>query len=75
MHDEIQSLKRELVQDKVAAEERSVKRARLKKGPVFKKKLHEKHFDFNTSEMDKLEDASTVLDTVPSCSGWTRQNH
>ena len=48
MHDEIQSLKRELLHDE-AAEERLVKRARLqlKEGPVFKKSL-EKRLDFNT---------------------------
>ena len=42
MRDEIQSLKRELVEEKEASEERIVKRARLEKGPTFKKKAHEK---------------------------------
>ena len=64
MHDKIQSLKRELVQDKEATEETLslVKRARLEKVPVFRKKSHEKQFDFNTS----------VMETVPSCSAMDK---
>ena len=45
MREEIQSLKRELVEEKEAAEDRIVKRARLEKGPTFKKS-HEKQFEF-----------------------------
>ena len=41
MREEIQSLKRELVEEKEAAEDRIVKRAGLEEGPTFKKKSHE----------------------------------
>ena len=50
MRYEMQSLKRDLVEEKEAAEDRIVKRARLEKGPTFKKKAHEKQFEFNASQ-------------------------
>ena len=67
MRDEIQALKQELSEDKEAAEERLVKRARLEKGPTFKKKSHEKQFEFNTSVSDKLVDAESALEKAPKC--------
>ena len=57
----------ELVEEKEAAEDRIVKRARLEKGSSFKKKSHEKQYDFNASIMDKLQDADTALQKAPSC--------
>ena len=66
MRDEMQSLKRELVEEKEASEERIVKRARLEKGPTFKKKAHEKQFEFNQSVMDKLDDAEAALQKAPA---------
>ena len=66
MREEIQSLKRELVEEKEASEERIVKRARLEKGPTFKKKAHEKQFEFNSSVLDKLDDAEAALQKAPA---------
>ena len=44
-----------------------MKRARLEKGPTFKKKSHEKQFEFNSSVSDKLVDAETALEKAPKC--------
>ena len=67
MRDEIQSLRQELNEDKEAAEERLVKRARLEKGPTFKRKSNEKQFEFNSSVSDKLTDAEAALEKAPKC--------
>ena len=67
VRDEMQSLKRERVEEKEAAEDRLVKKAKLEKGPILKKKTHEKQFEFNSSVMDKLEDAETSLEKAPEC--------
>ena len=65
LHDEMQSLKRELSQEREVADDRLVKRMRLEKGPTFKKKSHEKQFEFNTTIMDKMEDATSALQQTP----------
>ena len=49
LRDEMQSLKMELSQEREAANDRLVKRMHLEKGPAFKKKSHEKQFEFNAS--------------------------
>ena len=61
LRDEMQSLKRELSQDREAADDRLVKRMRMEKGPTFKKKSHEKQFQFNATIMDKMEEATAAL--------------
>ena len=38
---------------------------RLEKGPTFKKKSHEKQFEFNATIMDKMEDATSALQQTP----------
>ena len=43
----MQSMKRELAEEREAANERLVKQIRLEKAPSFKKKGHEKQFRFN----------------------------
>jgi hypothetical protein len=47
MRDKIPSLKRELASDREAADERLIKKLKLKKAPTFKNKTHEKQFLFN----------------------------
>ena len=49
MWEEMQSFKRELLQEKSDADYRLPKKPRLEKGPSFKKKSHEKQFQFNAS--------------------------
>ena len=67
VRDEMQSLKREWVEEKEAAEDRLVKKTKLEKGPILKKKTHEKQFVFNSSVMVKLEDAETALEKALEC--------
>ena len=62
---EMQSLKRELSQEREAADDRLVKRMRMEKGPTFKKKSHEKQFKFNATVMDKTEEATAALQQTP----------
>ena len=59
IQDQMQSMKRELVEDREAANERLVKRIRLEKAPSFKKKGHEKQFRFN-EEVRELKDRGGV---------------
>ena len=59
------SLKRELSQERDAADDRLVKRMRMEKGPTFKKKSHEKQFKFNATVMDKTEEATAALQQTP----------
>ena len=65
LRDEMQSLKRELSQEREAADDRLVKRMRMEKGPTFKKKSHEKQFQFNATVMDKMEEATAALQQTP----------
>ena len=44
LRDKMQSLKRELSQERETVDDRLVKRMRMEKGPTFKKKSHEKQF-------------------------------
>ena len=52
------SLKRERSQEREAADDRLVKRMRMEKGPTFKKKSHEKQFQFYATVLDKMEEAT-----------------
>ena len=65
LQDEMQSLKRELSQEREVADDRLVKRIRLEKGPTFKKKSHEKQFEFNATITDEMEDATSALQHTP----------
>ena len=56
-------MKRELSQEREAAD-RLVKSMRMEKGPTFKKKSHEKQFQFNANVMDKVE-ATAALQQTP----------
>ena len=58
-------MKRELVEDREAANERLVKRIRLEKAPSFKKKGHEKQFRFNEEVREKIAAASDCLIATP----------
>ena len=66
LRDEMQSLKRELSQERETAEDRLVKRMRMEKGPSFKKKSHEKQFQFNSTVMDKMEATAALQQTPPA---------
>ena len=61
IQDQMQSMKRELVEDREAANERLVKRIRLDKAPSFKKKGHEKQFRFNEEVREKIAAASDCI--------------
>ena len=65
MRDEISSLKRELASDRGAADERLAKKLKLEKAPVFKKKMHEKHFLFNEEVAAKFEGGMACLSETP----------
>ena len=65
IQDQMQSMKRELVEDREAANERLVKRIRLEKAPLFKKKGHEKQFRFNEEVREKIAAASDCLIATP----------
>ena len=65
IQDQMQSMKRELAEDREAANERLVKRIRLEKAPSFKKKGHEKQFRFNEEVREKIAAASDCLIATP----------
>ena len=65
MKDEMQSLKRELSQEREVADDRLVKKIRLEKGPTFKMKAHEKQFEFNAAVIDRMEDIDSALKQTP----------
>ena len=75
MREEIQSLKRELVEEKEAAEDRIVKRARLEKGPTFKKSQKNSSSFISASIMDKLGDADAALQKLQVVQRWIRPKH
>ena len=61
MREEISALKRELSQDREAADERLLKKMKLEKAPTFRKKTHEKQFQFNKELACKMDAASAAL--------------
>lgn len=61
---EMASLKREIAGDREAADERLLKKIKLEKAPTFKKKLHEKQFQFNEEVACKLDSASASLSVM-----------
>ena len=65
MKDEMQTLKRELSQEREVADDHLVKKICLEKGPTFKKKAHEKQFEFNAIVIDKMEDIDSALKQTP----------
>lgn len=65
MREEMTSLKRELADDREAADERLLKKIKLEKAPTFKKKTHEKQYQFNEQVACKFESASASLSEAP----------
>ena len=65
MQDQMASMKRELTQERSEANEMLVKKLKMDKKPIFKKKAHEKQFEFNVELKDKLEEASAGLNADP----------
>ena len=65
MREEMTEMKKEMIQERQAADERLVKKIKLDPTPVFKKKGHEKQFRFNSSVDDKLGSVSAALDENP----------
>ena len=59
------SLKRELAGDREAADNWLLKKLKLEKAPTFKKKAHEKQFQFNEEVATKLDSASASLSETP----------
>ena len=58
-------MKRELSEEREAADERLVKKMRLDKGIPFKRKANEKQHNFNEEIKDKIEAATKSLNAVP----------
>ena len=48
-----------------SADDRLVKRMRLDTKPAFKKRDHEKQYQFNEQVRDKVDDATTALEHSP----------
>ena len=65
MRDEMSKLKRELAEDREAADERLLNKMKLEKAPTFKKKAHEKQYLFNEEVASKLEAATAALVETP----------
>lgn len=65
MRDDMTHMKKEMRQEREAADERLVKRIKLDPIPTFKKKGHEKQFRFNSSVEEKLDDISAALQETP----------
>ena len=62
---QMQAMKRELSEDRDAADERLVKKIRMDKGLQFKRKSHEKQHNFNEQVLDKIEAAQKSLSSTP----------
>ena len=64
----MQSLKRELSQEREAVEDRLVKRMRMEKGPTctFKKTSHKKQFQFNAN-VAKTDYSALVESRLTNC--------
>lgn len=65
MQSQMASMKRELTQERAEANEQLVKKLKMDKKPNFKKKAHEKQFEFNEEVKDKLGEASAGLNADP----------
>ena len=65
IEDQMRSMKRELSDEREAADDRLVKKMRLDKGIHFKRKANEKQHNFNEEVKDKIESATKSLDAVP----------
>lgn len=65
IEDQMKSMKRELCDEREAADERLVKKMRLDKGVTFKKKGNEKQHQFNEKVKDKMEAATRCLSSTP----------
>jgi hypothetical protein len=65
MEDKFSSLKRELAEEQEASSEWLAKKMKLIKPPTFKKKGHEKQFQFNEAVKDKMDEAAAALKQVP----------
>ena len=62
---QMQSMKRDMAEERDAANEWLVKCIRLEKAPSFKKKGHEKQFHFNEEVREKIVTASDCLVATP----------
>ena len=65
MQSQLTSMKRDLSQDRVEADDRLVKRLRLERKTSFKKKDNEKQYDFNEEVREKLATADSSLNAAP----------
>ena len=62
---ELSTIERSITKDKVAAEDRIVKRIKLNSKPTFRKKSHEKRAQFNASINEKVDSCSSALEEAP----------
>ena len=65
MQKQMTAMKRDLVEERTEANELLVKRLKLDKKPLFKKKAHEKQFEFNEEVRSKLNEASSGVNATP----------
>ena len=65
LQEQMSSMKRELSDEREAANKQLVKRIKLDKGPTFKKS-NEKQYHFNEEVLEKLATASAAISTMPS---------
>ena len=65
IQDQMTAMKRELSEERDAADERLVKKMRLDKGIQFKKKGNEKQHQFNEKVKDRIEAASRFISATP----------
>ena len=61
-----EQMKKELCEEREAADERLVKKMRLDKGVTFRKKGNERQHQFNEKVKDKLEAATRCLSSTPA---------
>lgn len=66
LHEEMNSFKREMSEDREAADDRLLKKMKLEKVPTFKKKTHEKQYRFNEEVACKFEAARASLLETPA---------
>ena len=64
IEDKMSHMKRELTEERDAADERLVKKMRLDKGILFKRKGNEKQHDFNEKVKDTIEAATRCLNAI-----------
>lgn len=65
VQEQMKEMKRNLSEERDAADERLVKKMRLDKGVQFKKKANEKQHQFNELVQDRIEVAQKSLDAAP----------